>query len=341
MSGGEITGLGYVGVRAASLDDWRDFGTQLLGMQAQPLASKLLSFRMDDAPHRLAVRAADHDGIDYFGWEVRGSEALQSLAARIVRNGHDAVPMSAALRSERQVQDGFCTIDPAGNALEFFYGRDRADSSFRPGRPILGFRTGSLGMGHVVLNVVRIDQILPYYRDVLGFRLSDYTVRPFKAYFFHINARHHSLALIESEHAGLHHLMVELAGLDDVGQAYDLAQLQPGRVAATLGRHSNDHMTSFYIRTPSRFLIEYGWGGRDIDPDTWRSSELLHGPSLWGHDRDWLSDELKTEARRMRLAAAANGARAPLRIWSSADDMGVWSDPQPSGDDEPQRETGG
>lgn len=315
MIRGEIVGLGYVGVRTASLDHWRDFGTQLLGMQPEPLGSKLLGFRMDEAPHRLALREASHDGIDYFAWEVRGAEALQSLAARLVGNGYDAVPLTAAVRAERQVQDGFRTTDPAGNELEFFYGRERAPTPFTPGRPILGFRTGSLGMGHVVLNVASIDQVLPFYRDLLGFRLSDYSLRPFKAYFFHINARHHSLALIENDRGGVHHLMIELAGLDDVGQGYDLAQLQPGVVATTLGRHSNDHMTSFYVRTPSRFLIEYGWGGRDIDPDTWQPCESLHGPSLWGHDRDWLPEELKAEARRMRLAAAAQGVRAPLRVW--------------------------
>jgi 2,3-dihydroxybiphenyl 1,2-dioxygenase len=327
MSCGEIIGLGYVGVRTASLDDWRSFGTRLLGMQTQQLSSGLIGFRMDDAANRLTVREAGDDGIDYYGWEVRDADALQSLGARIADHGCDVVPMSASLRAERLVSDGFCTVDPAGNLLEFIYGQARAETRFEPGRPILGFRTGSLGMGHVVLNVARIDQLLPYYRDLLGFRLSDYTLRPFKAYFFHTNVRHHSLALIESEHVGLHHLMVELAGLDDVGQGYDLAQLEPGRVAATLGRHSNDHMTSFYVRTPSRFMVEYGWGGRDIDPESWRSSELQHGPSLWGHDRDWLSDDLKAEARRMRLAAAAMGERAPLRIWSEADDLGVWSDP--------------
>ena len=68
-------------------------------------------------------------------------------------------------------------------------------------------------------------------------------------------------------------------------------------------------------------------GGRDIDPASWQSSELQHGPSLWGHDRDWLSDDLKAEARRMRLAAAAQGERAPLRVWTGSDDMGVWFDP--------------
>lgn len=318
MSCGEIIGLGYVGVRTVALDEWRAFATGLLGLQAQPLASGLLSFRMDDAAHRLALRAADDDGVDHYGWEVRDAGALQSLAARIEREGHDVVAMSPELLAARQVRDGVWTIDPAGNRLEFFHGQAQAATPFEPGRPILGFRTGSLGMGHAVLNVGDIDRLLPYYRDLLGFRLSDYTLRPFKAYFFHTGPRHHSLALIENDRPGLHHLMIELSGIDDVGQAYDLAQLEPGRVAATLGRHSNDHMTSFYIRTPSRFLIEYGWGGRDIDPDSWRAYELQHGPSLWGHDRDWLSDELKNEARRMRLAAAAAGERAPLRVWPGA-----------------------
>lgn len=314
MSWGEIVGLGYVGVRTRALADWRDFGVRLLGMQAGAQSSGLLRFRMDEAVHRLAVREAGDDGVDYFGWEVGGAGALQTLAARIEQAGHEVVAMSASLRAERHVQDGFCTIDPAGNQLEFFYGLDGAADPFESGRPILGFRTGALGMGHAVLNVAQIDRMLPYYRDLLGFRLSDYTQRPFRAYFFHTGPRHHSLALIESDKGGLHHLMVELLGLDDVGQGYDLAQLEPGRVAATLGRHSNDHMTSFYIRTPSRFMIEYGWGGRDIDPDSWRPCELQHGPSLWGHDRDWLSEEMKAEARRMRLAAAECGVRAPLRV---------------------------
>ena len=46
-----------------------------------------------------------------------------------------------------------------------------------------GFRTGPLGMGHVVLMAQRIEDLLPFYVDVLEFRLSDYMLHPFKAYF--------------------------------------------------------------------------------------------------------------------------------------------------------------
>ena len=95
-------------------------------------------------------------------------------------------------------------------------------------------------------------------------------------------------------------------------------------------------MTSFYLRTPSRFMIEYGWGGRDIDLANWRACELHHGPSLWGHDRDWLSEEMKEEARRLRLNAAAQGERAPLHVVTSGD-PGIWSDSPEDDVHEPHR----
>ena len=43
---------------------------------------------------------------------------------------------------------------------------------------------------------------------------------------------------------------------------------QEDRVSVTLGRHTNDFMTSFYAKSPSSFMIECGWGGREIDPQT-------------------------------------------------------------------------
>jgi hypothetical protein len=74
---------------------------------------------------------------------------------------------------------------------------------------------------------------------------------------------------------------MEFYSLDDVGQSYDVAQ-QEDRVVAKFGRHSNDFMTSFYMRTPSEFLIEHGWGGREVSPG-WQPAELKSAGSFWGH----------------------------------------------------------
>ncbi len=179
-----------------------------------------------------------------------------------------------------------------------------------------------------MLTVENIDAVMPFYVDVLGFGLSDYIEKPFRAYFFHINARHHSLALIETGKNGMHHLMVELFSLDDVGQSYDVALSEQDRVSVTLGRHTNDLMTSFYAKTPSSFMVECGWGGREIDPANWQPVEMHDGPSLWGHERVWLpaagprSGARDADARRGRRPARAGSGdgrqlqadvRAPAR----------------------------
>ena len=44
-------------------------------------------------------------------------------------------------------------------------------------------------------------------------------------------------------------------------------------------------------------MVEYGWGGQVIDDSTWKPFERKHGPSLWGHDRNWMSPEKREEAR--------------------------------------------
>jgi 2,3-dihydroxybiphenyl 1,2-dioxygenase len=254
------------------------------------------------------------DGARFFGWEVADAADLDALAARLEKHQVHVTAEPQTLADARRVSGLISFHDPAGNRLEAFYGAEIDETPFRPGRSISGFRTGPLGLGHAVLTVENIDAVMPFYVDLLGFGLSDYMMKPFRAYFFHINARHHSLALIETGRNGMHHLMVELFSLDDVGQSYDVALSQPDRVNVTLGRHTNDLMTSFYAKTPSSFMIECGWGGREIEPKTWQPLELQDGPSLWAHERVWLPPADREIAREMRMRAAASGLRAPVQV---------------------------
>jgi 2,3-dihydroxybiphenyl 1,2-dioxygenase len=309
-----VQALGYVGFGSAALDDWRQFGTGLVGLQAVERSPSLLAFRMDDRKQRIVVDRAMPEGERFFGWEVANAAALKALAARLEQAQVDVTAEPQTLADNRRVRSLISFRDPAGNRLEAFYGAEIDDTPFSPGRSISGFRTGPLGLGHAVLTVKDINAVMPFYLDVLGFALSDYMQEPFRAYFLHINARHHSLALIEIGRNGMHHLMVELFSLDDVGQSYDVALSEPDRVNVTLGRHTNDLMTSFYARTPSSFMVECGWGGREIDPATWQPVELRDGPSLWGHERVWLPPADREVAREMRMRAAAAGLRAPVQV---------------------------
>jgi 2,3-dihydroxybiphenyl 1,2-dioxygenase len=310
----ELTALGYIGVRSARLNDWSSYATGLLGMQQVDRAGGVRAFRMDDRKQRLVVTGEQGEGLAFLGWEVADAAGLEALAARLDAQGVEVRRAQRSLADERHVADLIVFDDPAGNRLEVFHGPAVASDPFRPGRPISSFCTGPLGMGHAVLHVVEVEPLLHFYRDLLGFRVSDYGLKPYKLYFFHLNGRHHSFAIVGSGKRGLHHFMVELCSLDDVGQGYDLAQLDEGRVAYTLGRHTNDYMTSFYSHSPSGFFVEYGWAGRIIDPATWRPHETHDGPSFWGHERLYMEPEQRTRLREMRLSAAAKGMRAPLRV---------------------------
>src|SRR5947208_4034365 len=213
-----VQALGYVGVRAQNLEDWATYGQNFLGLQRIDKSRSTLAFRMDDRKQRLVVEADGGQGIGFFGWEVADAAALEALAAKPEKNGTQVTRGSRALADERHVADLIVLKDPAGNRLEIFHGAQRSAEPFKPGRNISGFRAGPLGMGHVVMHFERIAEVMSFYQDILEFKLSDYWLRPFPAYFFHVNPRHHSIAFVESGTNMVHHMMMELYSFDDVGQ---------------------------------------------------------------------------------------------------------------------------
>jgi 2,3-dihydroxybiphenyl 1,2-dioxygenase len=198
-----LRALGYAGFGSDKLDDWRQFGTSLLGFQAVERGNSLLAFRMDDRKQRVVIDRAIGDGARFFGWEVADGTALDALAAKLESAGIAVTAEPKPLADARRVAALISFCDPDGNRLEAFHGAEIDETPFSPGRSISGFRTGPLGLGHVVLTVADIAPVMKFYVEVLGFRLSDYIEKPFRAYFFHVNPRHHSLALIETGKSGI------------------------------------------------------------------------------------------------------------------------------------------
>jgi len=306
-----VKSLGYLGIRSDRDDEWSDFAGKLLGMQKVDRAGKTMAFRMDDHKQRLIVSDEPGETLAFIGWEVENYTDLDYFAARLEDAGYPVKHGSRELADRRFVKDLIVFHDPSGNRIEFVWKPMVTSDPFVSGRPIDGFKTGPFGMGHVVLHVSDATVLMNFYRDVLNFAVSDYGLEPIPLYFFHVNGRHHSFAIVGSGNLGFHHFMVEYQNLDDVGQGFDLAQLEEGRIAYTLGRHTNDYMTSYYANTPSGFFVESGWGGRVIDPATWEPHQTTDGPSFWGHERFYLEEEERAKFRDMRLKAAADGRRAP------------------------------
>ena len=290
-----IRSLGYLRIESADVAAWREFGVRVLGMvEGRGPDADALYLRMDDFPARLVIVPGERDRLLASGWEVAGEADLAEVGRALDEVGVAVKTATAAELAERRVGQMLRFDDPAGNALEVFCG---AALEHRPAvSPYANrFVTGVLGLGHVVLPVSDGEAALRFYTDVLGFRLRD-SMRmapelfgqpaggpPLWMRFLGCNPRHHSLALAPfPAAAGIVHLMIEVASLDDVGRAMDRCARRGARMSATLGRHANDLVVSFYVATPGGFDIEYGTDGRLVDDATWVSRETT-AISLWGH----------------------------------------------------------
>jgi len=236
---------------------------------------------MDERAHRLAVHPAAKDGLAYMGWELPSPCDLDQAYRELEEAGLKPARGSEQDCAQRRVAELVKIADPYGNRLELFCGQLNTCETFQPARAIGGFVTGNLGLGHIVLGVSDFGPGKKFYPEVLGLRLSD--VVPNRLVFFHCNPRHHSIALGQIG-AGLRHIMLEVTSIDDVGKTYELCQANGVPITKTLGRHSNDLMFSFYMKSPSGFEIEYGTQGRLVDDATWTVQQIDRG-SLWGHQR--------------------------------------------------------
>lgn len=292
-----IRSLGYLRVETTDLEAWRTFGTKVLGLAqargpADGSGGENLYFRIDELSARLVVEPSDRDRLSCMGWELSGPDALARAVDRLKHHGVEVESGTPAEAAERRVQDLVRFSDPFGNVFELFHG-----ASYEA-RPVLTpyrteFVTGEQGMGHLVVPVADDASGLAFYRDVLGFTLrdsmrldGDLVGKPGETVwlrFLGCNPRHHSLALAPiPAPSGCVHIMVEVADLDDVGRALERVRRHGARLSATLGRHMNDDMVSFYVRSPSGFDVEYGWGGLQVDDAAWIAREST-AVSRWGH----------------------------------------------------------
>jgi 2,3-dihydroxybiphenyl 1,2-dioxygenase len=286
-----VSQLGYLGLGISNAKAWHDLVASIIGMQVVPGDDKATSYlRMDEYHHRVELHSNGSDDLEFVGWEVPDLVTLRRVVEQLEGGGVTVTRGTPDEADHRGVVDLFKCDDPNGIGTEIFYGRPINQQPFHPARPMSGFKTGDMGLGHILLYAHSLAETLRFYCDLLGFRVSDFTeVRApggiVRLAFLHCNPRHHSVAFLEAPVAPkrINHVMFECNSLDDVGTGHDLCLQLGVPIAIDLGRHMNDHMVSFYMASPSDFALEYGWDGRTIDVDAWQIEHYTAVDSLWGH----------------------------------------------------------
>jgi 2,3-dihydroxybiphenyl 1,2-dioxygenase len=283
-----VTQLGYLVFEASDLSKWEAFGRDILGLDPVRNADGSLSMRMDEHSQRFLLLPGPADDLAGAGWELPTRAALDAFALTLEAQGMPLVEGTFDEAASRQVEKLYRGTDPSGNPLEFYCGPKIAADSFASGAVRSGFNTGDEGLGHIIVRTANLEQSVAFYCTMLGLRHSDTIRIPISSgqldfVFLHANRRHHSVAFVDQMlPKRIHHFMIEVNVLDDVGQAFDRCNDAGVPITRSLGRHPNDRMFSFYGQTPSGFQFELGWAGRKIDDATWTTS-VYSQISEWGH----------------------------------------------------------
>lgn len=293
-----VRSLAYIRVESRDLEAWRRFGEQVVGAAvASGSDDAALLLRLDGRPWRFRIEKGDQDRYLCAGLECPSETDWQETIERLRDAGVAITEGDAGGAKLRHVR-GYATLaDPSGNAIELVWGNIVAGTPFVSPVGVPAFVTGEMGFGHVVLPTNCYDATRSFYKDLLGFGDSDEMRVHFPGApeqglgmsFMHAaGPRHHTVAVGEfPAPTGLIHTMVEVPTIDDVGMALDRALAAGVHISSTLGRHTNDKMISFYMRSPTGFDIEFGCGGEQTDDWTKVTPTFTIKEDLWGHKWDF------------------------------------------------------
>ena len=277
--------LAYCGLGVEDVAAWVKFAVDALGLGLAE-DQNVARLRLDDRAWRFAVHEGPENDILYAGFELADEAGLASFRQRLDTAGLAWSALDAAECLDRKVTSGLWLDDPDGLRLEFVVGHAQASTPFQS-RIVDAFVTDEQGLGHIVISTGDLVRGTNFY-ETLGFMLSDFITVPIgpeqklRIAFMHCNPRHHSLAIAQLPGPKrLNHLMVELAKVDDVIRGHKRC-LSQGYRTGSIGRHPNDLMLSFYVKTPAGFDVEYGCDGRRIQGE-WAVGEYDQ-ISLWGHE---------------------------------------------------------
>ncbi len=288
----DIRGLAYFVTEIEQLEQWQRYAEDVLGMMTAPAPGGGLYVKMDERPFRILVREGAQARYYASGWEVANEAAFKDALVTLEKASVGFELADAEVCRQRGMQAIALVTDPSGNRHELGWGHLSDCQPFVSPQGVPRFVTGEMGMGHTVLPSPNFDASVAFFRDVLGFGLSDiFNFRPdpngpaIRIHFLHCNnARHHSLAIAEYPvPSGCVHVMVEVDSMTEVGRAHDRMTARQVPISATLGQHLNDRMTSFYMKTPSGFDLEFGCGGLQVDWERHSPFEFTR-VSIWGHD---------------------------------------------------------
>src|SRR3954453_22143397 len=251
MAKARISHLRHVAVGVPDYDKQVAFYEVTWGLTKVDGENGISFFAAEGSPEQyiLRIRQADANRIDLLAFGAQDAATVDTLAGQGTAAGAKLISEPGSLQTPGGGY-GFRFFDPDGRTVEV-----SSDVAERQARELDPRESIPRNLSHVVVsspNKVAVDQ---FYRDLLGFKLSDWI--PFMN-FLRCNADHHSLAIADGEKATLNHVAFEMRGIDEMmrGGGRIMADGR-GKLMMGPGRHYAGDNTYYYFFDPMGNVSEY------------------------------------------------------------------------------------
>jgi len=276
-----VSDLHYVALAVPDLEAEREFFSGTWGLVEVSEQGGKVYFAAEGSPHPYVIRLRQdpEKKTDLIGFSAESRADVDALFEQVKATG-------AKIISEPAAADGpaggyaFRFFDPDGRPIEVI-----CDTQKREHRALAKGEAIPVGLSHVVLHSPDIKKLEGFYRDALGFRLSDW-IGSFMV-FLRCNPAHHRLAILPGPPA-LNHVAFDVSSVDELMRG--LARLTEKGVKLSWGpgRHTAGNNTFTYYLTPNGNAVEYTSDLEDVDEATWQPTVYEPTPAItdqWGTGR--------------------------------------------------------
>jgi len=196
--------------------------------------------------HDLVLRPSPQKALINVGFQLKPHIAAGDFARDVRQAG-----LAATVKTDSQpgVAETVEVEGPGGLAIEFYSAIEA---------PVPGFKeTGAspFRLGHVAIINPEGDKAIAFFKDFLGFVLTDDIAGI--ANFLTCNREHHVVNLVKAPEARVHHIAFELRDTACHGVASDALRAAGVNILWGPSRHTAGHNVASYHHDPDKVMIEF------------------------------------------------------------------------------------
>jgi catechol 2,3-dioxygenase-like lactoylglutathione lyase family enzyme len=283
----KVRRLGHATLSTPDLDAQIDYYSRVLGLRVTERSNDRAFLATKQGLEAIELARGEPGHLKRLSFQVAPGTDLADVVKGLQQHG---------LKCERRkgitpgVAEAVTFEDPKGTPVDIyaeykFAKEDRGHSIFN-----------ILKLGHVAYRVLDVQQVVKFYCDVLGFRVSDWRGDFFV--FMRCNTDHHTLNFIIDDTPQLHHIAFEVVDWSEIHKAVDYLACNDIHLVWGPGRHVIGHNIATYHRNVDLVRVEIFTEMDQIkdealgyfDPRPWHQEfplyPKLHGPetlrNYWG-----------------------------------------------------------